>query len=217
MSDAARGEPARTTIRPLSTTDLDAVARVHISAFPHTLLSTLGPGAVRRYYHWQLVGPHDVVALGAERGGTLVGFCFGGRFRGAMRGFVRRHFVYLAARMLVTPRAWGHRDVVSRARLVRVALRRAPVPKPPDEPLRPRPFSVLSIAVDPRTQRTGAGRALLAESSRIALSKGYGSLALTVDPQNRAAVVFYEREGWSPAGSPWTGRMVKPLEATSES
>lgn len=73
-------------VGPLRDADLDRVTRIHIAAFRTSALTPLGAGAVRRYYVWQLTGPHDVVALGAWLDGELRGYCFGGVFRGAARG-----------------------------------------------------------------------------------------------------------------------------------
>ncbi len=74
--------------RNLEAADLPALVEIHKAAFPDSALTRLGREAIRRYYEWQLIGPHDVVALGARQGPDLVGFCFGGTFRGATVGWV---------------------------------------------------------------------------------------------------------------------------------
>lgn len=71
--------------------DLPAVAAIHVAAFPDSALTALGVEAVRRYYAWQLDGPHEVFALGVDavqydNDGTiankqLIGYCFAGGFR----------------------------------------------------------------------------------------------------------------------------------------
>jgi len=56
----------------------------HVGRRPSVWLSRiarsvmLGTEAVRRYYEWQLVGPHEVTAISAYINTELVGFCFGG-------------------------------------------------------------------------------------------------------------------------------------------
>jgi hypothetical protein len=45
-------------IRDLTPTDLDAVAKLHLDAFTDRALTKLGQEAVRRYYEWQMAGPH---------------------------------------------------------------------------------------------------------------------------------------------------------------
>ncbi len=71
-------------VRNLEVKDLPAVATVHKAAFPKSALTMLGTEAVRRYYEWQLLGPHESISLGAFLGPEVVGFCVGGIFRGAM-------------------------------------------------------------------------------------------------------------------------------------
>jgi len=83
--------PTDIVIRKIQENDLPHVAAVHLLAFPDSALSMLGTEAVRRYYEWQLVGPHEVTAISAYINTELVGFCFGGMFRGALSGFVRNN------------------------------------------------------------------------------------------------------------------------------
>src|SRR4051794_28874673 len=90
-------------IGTLAKYNLPNVAALHMRAFPGSALAALGTDAVRRYYAWQLDGPHDVVALGAKRGDKLVGFCFGGVFRGALSGFVQANRGFLVRRVLTHP------------------------------------------------------------------------------------------------------------------
>ena len=85
-------------IRKLEAGDLNAVARVHCSAFPKSAITAFGHEAVRRYYSWQLLGPHDAVAVGAVSGQELVGFCFAGLFNGSTSGFLRKHRAFLLGR-----------------------------------------------------------------------------------------------------------------------
>src|SRR5688572_22400411 len=143
----------RAAVRPLTIDDLDAVAAVHIAAFPDSALGRLGPEAVRRSYRWQLEGPHDVVALAAHRRGQLVGFLVGGTFSGSLIGFVRRERWFLAGRVIRHPslalRSIGRDRLALAARLLlrrtRGKRHRPPAPPAPTA----RSFGVLAIAVDP--------------------------------------------------------------------
>ena len=92
-------------VGPLAPSDLAEVARVHISAFPESELGRMGPEAVRRSYLWQFEGPHDLTALGAWSDGVLVGFLFGGVFRGSTIGFVKRERWFLLGQVLRHRRA----------------------------------------------------------------------------------------------------------------
>lgn len=207
-------------ISQLSSADLPGVAAVHTRAFPRSALTALGAEAVRRYYEWQLVGPHDVVALGAWSNGALAGFCFGGVFRGALSGFVRSNRNYLVRRVLIHP--WLALNPLFRDRLasgihVLGLVRRKPdtgraeVPSPTG-----RSFGILAIAVDPALQRAGIGRMLLAAAEDHALQGAFRRMHLTVQPENQQAVRFYEGLGWHKVETreTWNGEMARDLSSS---
>lgn len=197
----------------LGVTDLDALAVAHGRVFPEGVLTRLGPGAVRRYYRWQLTGPHDALALGVFRRGHLVGFCIGGVFRGAMTGYLRANRWFLARAVLTRPwvvLAAGGRDRLGRAARLLARPRRRPSPELAPEPspeLAPA-FGVLVVGVDPAERRGGVGRALLAALAEQARERGFDRMSLTVDPANSAATAFYQACGWRASGP---GSMEKQL------
>ncbi|MCU1370356.1 MAG: acetyltransferase [Ilumatobacteraceae bacterium] len=200
----------------LTTQDLDEVARLHVVAFPDSELGRQGLEAVRRSYLWQFEGPHDLTAIGARAEGKLVGFLFGGVFRGSTIGFVKREWRFLLGRAIRHPSALLHRERISRLFLaVRLLLRRTKGPAPEDPAaVAPRSFGVLAIAVDPGSQGRGVGQAIMADAESTARAEGYAQMHLTVHPSNEQAVRFYERSGWVRStvdGDTWTGQMVKPL------
>lgn len=82
---------SRLVIKKLEFGNLIDVAKVHKRAFPESALSKLGLEATRRYYEWQLLGPHDTYAIGVFENDLLLGFCFGGVFRGALNGFLNKN------------------------------------------------------------------------------------------------------------------------------
>src|SRR6059058_1772674 len=90
-------------VAPLTRADVDAVAELHMRAFPDGALTVFGVEVVRRYYLWLLEGPHDAAVVGAWRGSALLGFCAAGWFRGAMNGFLRANRWFLARRLLRHP------------------------------------------------------------------------------------------------------------------
>ena len=51
--------------RSLELKDLQSIAILHQKAFQDSALTKLGLEPVRRYYEWQLTGPHDCYAIGA--------------------------------------------------------------------------------------------------------------------------------------------------------
>lgn len=207
-------------LRALDPGDLAIVAAIHLRAFPASALTALGKGAVERYYAWQLNGPHDVVALGASIDARLVGFCFGGVFRGALSGFVRANRAFLIRRVLSHP--WLLLNPIFRERLgmgIRVSniLRRRRSTPPPASAVSPiRSFGILAIAVDPALHNRGIGKVLLQEAELRAVRMQFTTMGLSVNADNQQAIGFYERLGWrkEPAGAAWAGRMTKHIQST---
>ena len=161
-------------------------------------MTSLGHEALRRYYQWLLEGPHRSVVLGACEHDRLVGYSFGGIFNGALTGFLRANYGYLAWRVATHPWLVTNplfRDNIALAlRLLRVR-RTLPssTPKPESEPP---PYGILSIAVDPSHHGGGVGRALMVRNEEVARAAGFATMVLTVAPTNTKAIRFYERGGW---------------------
>ena len=181
-------------IRALERGDLRTVAAIHLKAFPHSALGKLGHETVRRYYDWQLTGPHDVVAIGAFSGDLLVGFCFGGVFRGAASGFIRTNRGFLAGRLLRQP--WLLGDPLFRNRAKTGARALGGSARRSVGPAENNTFGILSIAVDPLDLRSGVGRMLMGEMERDAQKRGAVMMHLTVAVSNVSAIRFYESLGW---------------------
>ena len=207
-----------TNLRNLELEDLDAVASVHCAAFPDSALTKMGAEAVRRYYDWLMVGPHDAVNIGVFKDKELLGFCFGGIFRSSLGGFLEKNRNFLIGRVLLRP--WLIFNPLFRDR-IQVALRRMYgrfLPKPKTvaapSPQRPRAsFGILSIAVAPEYQGTGVASLLMNHSQLVAIERGFEHLHLTVHPDNQRAIRFYEKQGWSREGlvGEWTGLMGKDI------
>ncbi|HTL46804.1 MAG TPA: GNAT family N-acetyltransferase [Verrucomicrobiae bacterium] len=202
-------------MRELNAADLDEIVRVHGAAFPESILTLFGPEAVKRYYAWQLSGPHDIAFLGLFMDGRLAAFCLGGIFQGAMKGFVRKNRAWLAAKLFSSPSLWTQRRFWRKAAAIRGMFRfcprgakAAPAPVPCDS------FGISAIAVDPARRREGLGRKLMDASQEIALARGFLKMDLSVNPSNRGAISFYESLGWKKTGdgTDWNGCMIKNLE-----
>lgn len=209
-------------LRALAVDDLSEIAAVHIAAFPSSALTQLGRRAVERYYAWQLTGPHQVSAVGAWDQERLVGFCFGGTFRGALEGFLRANRRILALAvvrrpwLVVTNPLFRERLVLASKILTKKLKRKRAHGKSQTAAPGVPSYGILSIAVDPTYQGHGVGRALMSEADQIARARGFTRMALTVDTDNQQAIRFYERSGWvrvSQNGA-WNGHMEKLL--TSE-
>lgn len=211
------------TVRELRRDDLATVAGIHLAAFRDSALSGLGKEAVRRNYLWLLEGPHESTAIGVFDHGELVGYCFGGRFNGALTGFLHKNRAYLVGRVITHP--WLVFGPLFRDRIV-LALKllvarargsqRAPAPAAtvPASAKPPPAYGILAIAVDPQRQGTGAGKLLMLRNEELARAAGFPSMELCVAATNAQAIRFYERLGWQKAGDgKWEsgGLMTKSL------
>jgi ribosomal protein S18 acetylase RimI-like enzyme len=227
MSEARRTEPGSKELASaaIEISDVDEgrlvdIAQLHVDAFPDSVLGRLGVEAVRRNYHWQLTGPHELTALVATEGDAVLGFIFGGIFRGSTIGFVKTQKWFLLRRVLTHPSILGRSVGWRRLALAtRLLLRRAPatqIERPDDVPRRS--FGVLAIAVAPDAQGRGVGGRLMEVAAERARRAGFVGMHLTVHPENTAAVTFYRNLGWVEVrdeGAAWTGQMR--LDLTSQS
>ncbi len=191
-------------VRTLRTEDLANVAALHQRAFPDSVLGHLGAQALIRYYRWQLFGPHDVTGLGVFDGERMLAFLVGGRFRGSMIGFVKRHGLFLAGRVLRHPtlivQRRGLRAIGTGLRLLARPFARMAPERPDRVPAAS--FGVLAVAVAPGAARQGIGTLLEAEACDRARNAGFARMHLTLDPQNPPGLAFYQERGWNRLGIP---------------
>jgi ribosomal protein S18 acetylase RimI-like enzyme len=204
-------------LRELGASDLQAVADIHLAAFPDAALSQLGREAIRRYYEWQLTGPHQIIALGCENESCLVGFCFAGVFSGAMSGFLSKNKRYLSKRILTHPWLLANPLVRERGltsltiiRRTRQVWAKASTPSIQQNDS----FGVLAIAVHPKNQARGLGGMMMETVEVYAREKGFRQLGLSVSIVNTQAITFYEKQGWRKVANEdgWTGKMLKDID-----
>jgi ribosomal protein S18 acetylase RimI-like enzyme len=200
------------TLARLIPSDLPEVARIHCAAFPKAALTLLGTEAVRRYYEWQLTGPHDATFFGCKADERLLGFCVAGRFSGALTGFLRRNRAFLGRQVLTRPafllspffrqRCWMALQLLWR-------FHRRPRSSNPSK----KGFDILAIAVDPHSQHSGVGRLLMQECEVLARRQECEEMTLSVACDNIQAIRFYERGGWNKVlnDESWEGKMRKRL------
>ena len=204
--------------------NLDEIVEIHRAAFPESAITQLGPSVVRRYYLGQFVGPHPVpVALGVWNEGELVGFLFGGIRRRAVVGFVRRYAGAIACgmarhpgavRRLAAPAVVGvARSLARGERGTRSDSRHDAVRPKPAAPVPESSFGVLSVAVRPSIQGTGAAGMLMEQAERTASAQEFTRMHLTVQTANARAIAFYERQGWvrQHETNEWQGAMMKSI------
>ncbi|MFZ5984787.1 MAG: GNAT family N-acetyltransferase [Acidobacteriota bacterium] len=201
-------------ISTISASDCSRVAALHRAVFPRSALTRLGLEAVRRYYLWQLEGPHDHWFRGAWKEGQLAGFCVSGISRGALGGFLARNRGFLAWRLAIRPWLWADPPVLDR---VKTAGRALGILRKPDA----RPgvsfpvptWGILSIAVATQSQGSGIAKLLMDDAEQEACRRGFCHMHLSVDVHNARAIRFYEKEGWQKVflDGAWAGTMTKLL------
>lgn len=186
-------------VGPLQERDLVQVARIHLIAFPGSALAHLGTGAVEHYYRWLLLGPHHAFCVGAFIEGSLVGFCFGGKFRGAMSGFLKKNRWYLLGQVLTHPSLVFNPFYFQRLQEGLHSLRHArryTKATIGERRRKKNSFTLLAIATDPQWQKKGVGEALMRRAEAFALEQGYQEMGLSVHTGNSAALGFYHTLGW---------------------
>jgi len=193
---------------------LPLVAKVHARAFPKSALTCLGSEAIRRYYEWQLHGPHEHHFIAVFSKENLAGFAVGGRARGALAGFVSKNKWFLTTRVLLQPRLVfserGRKALNSGLQALRRLRLQSETP-----PIRSvesrRSFGILAIAVDPSYQGKGVGVQLMERFEEVAREHHFTCMHLNVSVNNTQAIRFYEKLGWTRSGSSaiWSGLMEK--------
>jgi ribosomal protein S18 acetylase RimI-like enzyme len=201
-------------IRNITIEDLQAISDIHLRAFPGSALTKLGLEAVRRYYHWQLTGPHESYSIIAIDNQQIAGFCFGGVFHGALSGFLRINQAFLVRRVMSHPWLLFNELFRSRVKSALLSLKIIRMRKKQSLEVsenKPKSYGILSIAVDPQIQSRGIGRALMLAAENDAIEKGFEQMHLTVSPKNLQAIKFYAGLGWVKKNEPWSGSMIKYL------
>jgi ribosomal protein S18 acetylase RimI-like enzyme len=206
-------------IRDLSVEDLDELTTIHGKGFPDSAMSKLGTEVVRRYYDWLLNGPHDASTFGLFRHGELLGFCFCGKFNGAVSGFVKRNRLFLFSRVITRPDLWFSSEFLKRIRTgARALFRIRGKPEVREERVvMPPSFGILAIAVSPKCQGEGFGKKLMEVAENVATNRGFTRMNLSVSVTNLQAITFYENLGWDRRleDGVWKGQMTKsPIRGT---
>lgn len=211
-----------TILRDLKIGDLPQIVSIHAAAFPTSALTQLGLEAIRRDYEWLMNGPHEAINLGCEYDGGLAGFCFSGRFNGARSGFVRHNRFFLIWTLVTHPWLIVNTIIMEQLRLewiifLKQVRSRRPSTIFPSPTERQRSYGILSIAVHPKYQGLGLGKALTNRAEAIARQQGFQQMHLTVHFDNMQAIRFYESQGWRKESDEngWQGKMMKKISSLS--
>lgn len=191
-------------VRPMRSDDVMRVVEIHLAAFPGFFLSFLGARFLRVFYS-EAVALREI-CLVATSGGAVVGFTMGSAHPGGFYGKLikRRLFAFGLAALPAVLRRPSTALRVARALL-----------KPKQAAKAAGIATLLSIGVDPSTQGTGAGKALVLAFFDEARRRGAAVVDLTTDKvDNERTNAFYRNLGLSVAREIVTpeGRILNEYE-----
>ncbi len=210
------------TVRALTATDLPDVAKLHLAAFAETSLAVMGTATIEQYYEWWLAEPPPMQGVAVFCDNHLAGFCLSGVFCKSASQFFSEQRAFFVRQVLRRPQLVFNvffnpfmRERLSKMVSERWRRRKAPAPSSATTPKAPspKPYKILTIAVNESFQGLGLGKKLMAAAESHARQSGFTEMFLDVDTDNDRAIPFYESLGWlrvEKAGS-WRGNMRKPL------
>lgn len=177
-------------IRKATRNDIEAIVRVHEAAFPDFFLTKLGTSFLRLYYN-SVMNHKDGVLLACKMDGILIGLCAGTVLSAGFNSkLIKANIIKFgieSMKILFTkPKALIH---------LMKNMSKEDSSAGDDGNY----AELLSIAVDPKVQRSGAGKAMLLELEKVIKEKGGERLSLTTDYEdNEKAIGFYKSLGYEP-------------------
>jgi ribosomal protein S18 acetylase RimI-like enzyme len=176
-------------IREARPADADALARLHATCLPASLLTELGHGSLVRYYQFAIRSSHEHVWVAQESGDDIVGGCvLSDDPASVMRRFVRQVPVQFAKDLGTA--------LIRRGSLRRRML--AGLRGGSEEGHRP---EVTQIFTDAQRRGHGFGAQLLRACEETLRAARTGSYFVhTQRDDNEAGIRFYRREGFVQIG-----------------
>lgn len=177
-------------IRKATETDIDIIVDIHFAAFPHFFLSQLGSKFLGLYYN--SVRKHkEGILLVCEKDGEIIGLCAGALLSSGfnaklIKSDIFRYGVESLKLLFTNPKSLIHlmRNLKKEKSSIGDDGNYA---------------ELLSIAVDPKVQRSGAGKAMLLALEEEIKNSGGMRLSLTTDYEdNEKAIGFYKSLGYEP-------------------
>ena len=178
------------TIHKASAKEIDAIVSIHEQAFPSFFLTKLGTGFLKLYYK-SVMNHKDGVLLVCMMDDTPIGLCAGtilsAGFNIKLIKSNLMQFGYESLKLLYTnPKSLIHL-------MKNMSKEDASVGDKGNY------AELLSIAVDPKQQRSGGGRAMLQVLENEVKKRGSKEISLTTDyDDNEKAVRFYKSLGYEP-------------------
>ena len=175
-------------IREALPTDIERIVEVHNVAFKDFFLTSLGCRFLALYYRSVLRHPRGILLV-SDKGEGVIGFCAGtllsAGFNSCLIKSNFRSYVIDGLKLLIT-------NPISLWHLFKNFSKENSNVGDKGEYA-----ELLSIAVDPNTQRSGAGRSMLLALEEEVKKRGGKQLSLTTDyNDNEKAIGFYHSLGY---------------------
>jgi ribosomal protein S18 acetylase RimI-like enzyme len=200
--------------------DCNALARIHLTAFPKSVVTAFGAKVVKSYYEWQTSRTAGLTCLIAVRDSQVCGYALAGSPMSSMASFIRSRPLQLMIAALAHPQLILDRTLRARvtAYVSKLVFRKHSQPTPESsQPARDPGFWIEAIAVDSGIRRAGIGSSLMAACEDEARRRGCTEMFLAVETGNDPAIALYEKMGWSKvsSGPAWNGKMRKRLPGST--
>ena len=169
--------------------DIEAIVRIHEQAFPSFFLTKLGSSFLRLYYKSVMIHS-DGILLVCKKDGMSIGLCAGtilsaGFNKRLIKANIFQYSIEALKLLFSKPMSLIH--------LMKNMSKEDSSAGDNGEYA-----ELLSIAVDPTAQRSGAGKVMLLELEKEIKKKGGLQLSLTTDfENNEKAIGFYKSLGYN--------------------
>lgn len=169
--------------------DLDAIVKIHDSAFPEFFLTSLGDGFLNLYYK-SVMNSSEGILLVCKSDKDIIGFCAGTLLSSGFNSRLIKknllNYMGQGIKLLFTHpvRIWHLYKNLSKEN--------------PDVGDNGEYAELLSIGVDPNKQGSGAGKKMLLALEEEVKERGGSKLSLTTDYENNEkAIGFYHSLGYN--------------------
>lgn len=177
-------------IQKATINDLEAIVRVHEAAFQDFFLTQLGTAFLKLYYK-SVMYHNDGVLLVCKMDGITIGLCAGTVLSAGFNTKLIKANLFQFG--------WEGIKIMFTKPIALIHLMRNMSKEDSTVGDDGKYAELLSIAVDPKVQRSGAGKAMLLELEKVIKEKGGERLSLTTDYEdNDKAVSFYLSLGYEP-------------------
>lgn len=200
---------------PMNDSYLASVVQVHIESFPGYFTARMGEPFLRAYYGWFAHSRQALTYVALDSKSEVLGFVVGATNRHTyfndmiaeawprlIGGLLNSVIIQPSVAILLVGRSnlaiAAFRGMMSKLfSLCRRAGRNTVTVTNADGRAPDRVASLVSIAVRASSRRMGVASGLEEAFIKEARSRGCSGISLTVRPDNKGAIRFYEHAGWS--------------------